>query len=308
LHARNAHAADGHIGLAKSACNRETIAESPIAESPIAELLSNKTEPALTAALPTLFLSHGAPTIALQDTPTTRAWRLLGQQFPAPLAVLVISAHHYARAPTLTGAALPATIHDFGGFPDALYQLRYAAPGAPELADRIANILRLAGFADAEVDSARGIDHGVWVPLRHMYPDAQLPVLSLSVSPCEDARWHYQLGRAIADLRESGVMVIGSGGLTHNLGALDWHAHENRTAPWAQAFAEWFVARLQQLDLDALFEWRQAAPEALRNHPTHEHLLPIFVAMGAARAGFNTQVIEPRFELGSLALHALRFD
>jgi 4,5-DOPA dioxygenase extradiol len=257
--------------------------------------------------LPTLFLSHGAPTIALQTNATTQAWRALGVDLPRPAAVLVVSAHHHARVPTLTGASAPETIHDFGGFPDALYRLRYAAAGDPARAAGIADALRAAGF-DARVDAARGIDHGVWVPLLHLYPEADVPVLSLSVSPCEDARWHYRLGTALRASREAGALVIGSGGLTHNLGALDWHAPGNAAAPWAEAFAHWFAGRLQAGDIDALLEWRQAAPEPLRNHPTPEHLLPVFVAMGAAREGFSTQVIEPRFEMGSLALHALRFD
>jgi 4,5-DOPA dioxygenase extradiol len=261
----------------------------------------------MTLSLPTLFLSHGAPTMALQDTPTTRAWRALALELPKPKALIVISAHHQARVPTLTGASLPVTIHDFSGFPDALYALHYAARGAPELARQVAGQLQQAGFATPGVDATRGIDHGVWVPLRHMYPEADVPVLSLSVSPCEDASWHYRLGLALASLRAEGVLIIGSGGLTHNLGALDWHGHDGQVAAWAQAFADWFLSKLQQQDIDALLEWRQAAPEALRNHPTPEHLLPIFVAMGAAGVGFVTDVIEPRFEMGSLALHALRF-
>lgn len=257
---------------------------------------------------PTLFVSHGAPTIALQDTPTTQAWQRLGQTLPRPAAILMVSAHHQSRAPTITGSQLPETIHDFGGFPDALYQIRYPAPGDPALAESICGQLRAAGFTQAMVDAARGIDHGAWVPLLHMFPNAELPVLSLSVSPCEDASWHYQLGTALAGLASSGVLVIGSGGLTHNLGALDWHGRTDHATPWAQTFADWFIARLQNHDIDALLEWRQAAPEPLRNHPTPEHLLPIFVAMGAARVGFDTEVIAPRFEMGALALHALRFS
>ncbi len=258
--------------------------------------------------LPTLFLSHGAPTLALQDTPTTRSWQTLAQQLATPRAVLVVSAHHNSRAPTVTGSAHPETLHDFGGFPDALYQVQYPAAGDAGLSLNVREHLRAAGFADAGIDAARGIDHGVWVPLRHMYPGADVPVISLSVSPCENAGWHYRLGTALAHLRAAGVLVIGSGGLTHNLGALDWHGRSDHVTPWAQAFADWFIAHLQNQDIDSLLEWRQAAPEPLRNHPTPEHLLPIFVAMGAAGGGFTTEVIEPRFDMGSLALHGLRFN
>jgi 4,5-DOPA dioxygenase extradiol len=263
---------------------------------------------AMTNTLPTLFLSHGAPTLALQDTPTTRSWHALASALHAPRAVLVVSAHHNARSPTVTGSTHPETIHDFGGFPDALYQIQYPVKGDAGLSADVRDHLLAAGFADAGIDTARGIDHGVWVPLRHMYPDANVPVISLSVSPCENAGWHYRMGTALAHLRSAGVLVIGSGGLTHNLGALDWHGRPDHAAPWAQAFADWFITQLHNHDIDSLLEWRQAAPEPLRNHPTPEHLLPIFVAMGAAGSGFTTDVIEPRFDMGSLALHGLRFN
>ena len=262
---------------------------------------------AMNAHFPTLFLSHGSPMMALEDRPTTRAWHQLGASLPRPRAVLLISAHHHARSPMLTAAAAPATIHDFGGFPPALHQVQYPAPGDGDLANDVVLRLRAAGFVDAAVDVQRGIDHGVWVPLRHIYPDADVPVVSLSVSPSRDACWHYALGQAIATLRDEGIFIIGSGGLTHNLGALDWHGRSLEAAPWAQSFADWFVANLHSQNIDALLEWRQSAPEPERNHPTPEHLLPIFVAMGAARRGFSTEVIEPGFDLGSLALHALRF-
>ncbi len=257
------------------------------------------------SSLPTFFFSHGAPTMALEDNETTRSWRALGNRFPQPRALLVISAHHHGCEPTLTANGSPETIHDFGGFAPALYQLRYPAPGSSELAEQARRLLLTAGF-DAAVDPARGLDHGVWVPLRHMYPDADVPVVSLSVSPARNARWHFEIGRALAPLRESGVLVIGSGGLTHNLGALDWHGNTS-TAAWAIAFADWFVAKLRAHAIDDLLEWQQAAPEPRRNHPTSEHLLPVFVALGAARTGFNTSVTSAVFSHGSLALHGLEF-
>ncbi len=259
------------------------------------------------SSFPTLFISHGAPTMALEDNQTTRSWRALGKRFPAPRALLVISAHHHGAEPTLTANSSPETIHDFGGFAPALYQLRYQAPGSADLAEDARRLLLTAGFDGAAVDPTRGLDHGVWVPLRHMYPDADVPVVSLSVSPARNARWHFDLGRALAPLRESGVLIIGSGGLTHNLGALDWHGSPSTTAAWAIAFADWFVARLGAQAIDDLLEWEQAAPEPRRNHPTSEHLLPVFVALGAARVGFTTEVTSAIFSHGSLALHGLEF-
>jgi len=259
------------------------------------------------SGFPTLFISHGAPTMALEDNETTRSWQALGRRFPQPRALLVISAHHHACAPTLTANSNPDTIHDFGGFANALYQLRYGAPGSAELAEEARQLLLTAGFDAAAVDPARGLDHGVWVPLRHMYPDADVPVVSLSVSPARDARWHFELGRALAPLRARGVLIIGSGGLTHNLGALDWHGSNAGTAVWAIAFVDWFLAKLRAQAIDDLLEWRQAAPEPRRNHPTSEHLLPVFVALGAARTGFSTSVTSAVFSHGSLALHGLEF-
>jgi len=258
--------------------------------------------------LPTLFLSHGAPTMALTDSETTRAWRALGSQYPRPRGVLVVSAHHHACNPTLTAHPDPATIHDFGGFPPALYELQYPAPGSPEVAEDAQRLLQDAGFASAGLDATRGIDHGVWVPLRHMYPQADVPVVSLSVNPARDARWHYELGRALAPMRERGVLILGSGGLTHNLGALDWHVGGGNPVSWAANFVDWFVGRLQTHAVDELLEWQQTAPEARRNHPTSEHLLPLFVAWGAARTGCATSVIAPGFVHGSLAMHALQWD
>lgn len=259
-------------------------------------------------SLPTLFLSHGAPTMALTESETTLAWRALGGRVPRPQAMLVISAHHHACGPTLTAHELPPTLHDFGGFPPALYALQYPAPGSPDLARTALSLLQGAGFATAGLDSARGIDHGVWVPLRHMYPKADVPVVSLSVSPARNARWHYELGQALAPLREQGVLIIGSGSLTHNLGALDWHVGSSDPASWAEHFVAWFIDRLQAHAVDELLEWQQSAPEARRNHPTSEHLLPLFVALGAAGTDFATSVIAPGFVHGSLAMHALQWN
>ena len=256
-------------------------------------------------ALPSLFVSHGAPTLALADSPTGRFLDALGPALPQPRAILVASAHMNAPQPLLNGNAKPATLHDFGGFPRELYALRYPAPGAPALAQRAGGLLRDAGF-DATTDAQAPIDHGVWVPLLRMYPAADIPVVALSVSPARDATWHYALGTALAPLRAEGVLVVGSGGFVHNLGALEWQAGDQPTAPWASGFADWMERHVVTGDAAAAQAWRSQAPQPLSAHPTPEHLLPLFVAWGTA--GGRGRRLHAAWELGTMALHAFRFD
>ena len=256
-------------------------------------------------ALPSLFISHGAPTLALADSPTGRFLDALGPALPRPRAIVVASAHMNAARPVLNANPAPATLHDFGGFPRELYALRYPAPGAPELALRAGTLLRGAGF-DAATDATAPIDHGVWVPLRRMYPAADIPVVALSVNPARDAAWHTALGAALVPLRDEGVLVIGSGGFVHNLGALDWRGGDRPTAPWASGFADWMERHVAAGDVAAAQAWRTQAPQALSAHPTPEHLLPLFFAWGVA--GGRGQRLHAAWELGTLALHAFRFD
>ncbi len=261
-------------------------------------------DPIRSVTMPSLFLSHGAPTLALEDSATGRWLDGLGAALPRPRAVLVASAHALAGVPHLGAGARPATLHDFAGFPTALDALRYPAPGAPDLVPQAAELLGAAGF-EATRDAAMPFDHGIWVPLMRMYPAADLPVLALSISPRRDASWHYALGQALAPLRDAGVLIVGSGGFVHNLGALQWHEHDAPPAPWAQAFARWLTARVREGDTGAAQDWSARAPHASRAHPTPEHLLPLFVAWGAA-GGSGTPLHEA-WEYGSLAMHAFRF-
>ena len=258
-------------------------------------------------SLPVLFFSHGSPMHAVQDSEAARLWAELGQRLPKPRAVLIVSAHWETAEPTLTGSARPATIHDFGGFPEALYQIRYPAPGEPALAQALAARLAAQGF-DARVDPQRGYDHGAWVPLRHMYPDAAIPVIQLSVQAHRDATHHLAVGRALAGLAQEGVLVIGSGHMTHNL--RDWFYAQGANAPlpYAQAFRDWVDQHLLAQDAGTLAGWREAAPEARRAHPTPEHFLPLFVALGAAGESFRTTRILEGWEGAALAMDSYRFD
>ncbi|MDH4215370.1 MAG: dioxygenase, partial [Gallionella sp.] len=172
--------------------------------------------------MPVIFLSHGAPTLSLDAGETGAAWRQLGAQLPRPSAILIISAHWETNIPTISRAIRPETLHDFSGFPAELYKLQYAAPGAPEMAQAVALALQLAKIP-VQLDDTHGLDHGAWVPLSLMYPDADIPVAQLSLQPAQSPAWHIALGRSLRPLREQGVLIIGSGSITHNLRAVFEH-------------------------------------------------------------------------------------
>jgi 4,5-DOPA dioxygenase extradiol len=258
--------------------------------------------------LPALFLSHGSPALVLEDCPARDFLKSVGSLVPKPEAILVVSAHWETEAPRVTTGARPQTVHDFFGFPEALYRLSYEAPGDPALAQRVIEVLRKAGF-QAEGDESQGFDHGVWSPLILAFPEAEVPVLQLSLQPGKDARHHLALGRALAPLREQGVLIVGSGSATHNLSAFRQMRLELDMPPvaWAEAFADWLAAKVEAGDEAALLDW-QGAPEARRNHPTQEHFLPFFVALGAGTRGTPGRVLHRSMTYGVLAMDAYAFD
>lgn len=234
--------------------------------------------------LPTLFVSHGAPNVTLFDTPARRFLSGLADHLPArPRAILVVSAHWETDDPAVSAPLVNETLHDFGGFEPELYQVRYAAPGAPSLAERVDALLGQAGLR-AEVDRRRGLDHGAWVPLSLAFPGADVPVAQLSIQSRRGPAHHLAVGRALAPLRQEGVLVMGSGSFTHDLS--EYRAYRQIVdAPepaWVSAFADWFDLALAQGRTSDLLSYRRLAPYAEKNHPTEEHLLPLFVALGAA--------------------------
>lgn len=231
--------------------------------------------------LPSLFLSHGAPTLPLTDTPARTFLSQFGNTIERPKAILVISAHWETAVPTVSAVDRNETIDDFGGFPRALYDMRYPALGSPSLAVRISEQLRASGF-DCKIDRRRGLDHGAWVPLLLMYPQADIPVLQLSVQPHHGPAHHLRIGRALAPLRHEGVLIIGSGSFTHDLSEFRGHALNDPAPVWVNSFADWFHAALMESQTDDLLNYRRLAPHATKNHPTEEHLLPLYVALGAA--------------------------
>jgi len=235
------------------------------------------------APLPTLFVSHGAPNLVLHATEAHKFLAEFGKKLPRPKAILVISAHFMTAEPALSADAAPTTIYDFGGFEPELYSLRYEASGEPDLAAECVGILANHNIP-ARAVANRGFDHGTWVPLMLMYPDADIPVVQLSVQPKAGPAHHLALGKAIAELSEKGILVIGSGALTHNLHEVfsGRHAPDGPAPDWVKEFGEWMRDAVERGDETALLNYRKVAPYAVENHPTEEHLLPLFAAMGAS--------------------------
>lgn len=231
--------------------------------------------------MPSLFLSHGAPTLPVTETPARAFLSRLGSELDRPDAILVVSAHWETAAPTLNAVEWNDTIHDFYGFPRPLYDMRYPAPGAPALAARIATLLHDGGLA-CDIDLQRGLDHGAWVPLSLIYPAADIPVLQLSVQPNLGPAHHLHIGRTLAPLRNDGVLIIGSGSFTHDLSEFRGHMPNDRPPDWVNDFADWFDAALSERRIADLVDYRHLAPHAVKNHPSEEHLLPFYVALGAA--------------------------
>ena len=235
------------------------------------------------STLPSLFLSHGAPTLPLTDTPARAFLSGLGAALTLPKAILMVSAHWETAVPTVSGGEHNETIHDFRGFPRALYEMRYPAPGSPAVAARVADLLRAAGM-DCNIDRNRGLDHGAWVPLLLMYPHADIPVLQLSIQPHLGPEHHLDVGRALAALRLEGVLVIGSGSFTHDLSEFRGHDVNDPAPDWVNSFADWFHGELTSDRTGNLLDYRRQAPFATKNHPTEEHLLPLYTALGVAGA------------------------
>ncbi|MDE1915167.1 MAG: dioxygenase [Sphingomonadales bacterium] len=256
---------------------------------------------------PTLFLSHGSPMMPLEDIPARAFIASLGQRLERPKAILLVSAHWDNDVPTLTAAQDLDTIHDFYGFPPALYALSYPAHGAPELAETIADLLGDAGLR-AHTDATRGLDHGAWVPLMLMYPQADVPVIQLSIQSRLGPGHHIQLGRALAALREQNVLIIASGGFTHNLRALHRHGPAGEEPQWASEFSDWMHHALTAGRTCDLVSYRRLAPHAAMAHPTDEHLLPLFVALGAAGPDAKATRLHSSATLGALRLDAYAFN
>ncbi len=259
--------------------------------------------------LPTLFLSHGSPMIALLDSPARRFLTGLGARLPRPKAIVVASAHFEAPMPVVVTDPAPPMIYDFGPFDPRLFEIDYPAPGEPALAIGVAERLQAAGLSP-RIAPQRGYDHGTWVPLALMYPAADIPVVQVAIQPRSDPAHHLAVGRALAGLAAEGVLVVGSGSITHNLGEVfdrrngGFRPLEGPIDGWAIAFTDWFAERIAANDVAALADYRRQAPEAVRNHPHDDHLLPLYVALGAAGEGARPERLHTSGQHGSLMMDA----
>lgn len=248
---------------------------------------------------PVLFISHGAPTFAIEPGALGPELERLAKRMAGIQAVLVVSPHWQTRNVKVMTTREPDTIHDFGGFAPELYRLRYAAAGQPEIAARAALLLQRAGF-EVALDDTRGLDHGAWVPLRHMFPDASIPVFQVSMPHDLDAEGALHLGRALAPLRDSGVLIVGSGSLTHNL--YEVAARTSTSARYAEEFAQWVREAVIRKDAQSVLSYRRQAPHAERAHPTAEHFLPLVVALGAASDADDVIAIDGGMTYGVLSM------
>lgn len=249
-----------------------------------------------------LFLSHGSPMMVLEETPARRFLRSLAAELGRPRAVLAVSAHWETAHPALGAAAAPATVHDFHGFPAELYRQRYPAPGAPDLARRLAPLL------GAEVSEGQGLDHGIWSVMSQIWPGAELPVVPLSVQPRLDPRHHYDLGLRLKEAAEAeGLLVLATGAATHNLAAYMGRRVEDPTDARVTAFTHWLAEKVEEGDAEALLDYRGRAPFAQFNHPSDEHLLPLFTALGAA-GGAAGRRLHHSVEYGVIAMDAYCWD
>lgn len=262
-------------------------------------------------SLPTYFLSHGSPMLALTDTPAHHFLEKLGSDLPRPRAVVVVSAHYETDTPAVVADDHPEMIYDFRGFAKALYEIVYPAPGDAAVAAEIAGALRAAGLPVA-VEAHRGFDHGTWIPLSLVWPDADVSLVQLSIQPHQDAAYHLALGRALQRLREDDILVIGTGAATHNL-RMFFRAGgppplDAPVADWAREFTDWVADKAAAGDVKSLVDYRSLAPHAVMAHPKDDHFLPFFVALGAAGEGAKGTRVHNSYEYGALSMDMYRFE
>jgi 4,5-DOPA dioxygenase extradiol len=250
------------------------------------------------------FLSHGSPMIALESEDWGRALTAFARRVGKPRAILVVSGHWEERQPVrVSASAAPPTIHDFSGFPEELYRIRYPAPGDPELAARAVRMLEGSDIR-AQLDALRGLDHGAWVPLRFLYPEADVPVVAISQPVPRTPADALRIGAALSPLREEGVLILGTGGVVHNLRRLDFDDERGRVADWARAFDLWVAQRLAAMDLEALADYRARAPHPELAVPTPEHFDPIFPVLGSALPGERVTTIYEGFRYGTISMRS----
>lgn len=253
--------------------------------------------------LPAIFFGHGNPMNALQHNRYTEGWRQLGMQIPRPAAILSISAHWFVPGTGVTVSTAPRTIHDFGGFPRELFHVQYPAAGDPELARRVQKML---APAPVQLDDAWGLDHGTWSVLRHVYPMADIPVVQLSIDESKPARFHFEIGKRLAPLREEGVLIVGSGNLVHNLHTYAWGRHMADPYDWAIRFETEAKQMMQAGEHQALVEYEMLGPEAKLSIPTPDHYLPLLYVLGTSQARESVSFPVEGVDGGSISMLTAR--
>ena len=247
--------------------------------------------------------------IAIEDDPWGHALRDFGSRSPRPRAAVVVSGHFEAPGPVrVTASARPETIHDFGGFPEELYRLRYPAPGDPELAKRVVDLLDRAEIP-AALDPSRGLDHGAWVPLRFLFPPADVPVIEVSQPSARSPESMMKIGAALSPLRDEAVIVVGTGGVVHNLRRFDPAAGpDGPVAEWASEFESWFAEKLEAMDVEALTDYRRRAPHAALAVPTPEHFDPVFAVLGSAGPDERARTVYEGFRYGTISMRSFAVE
>ena len=256
----------------------------------------------MTDSMPALFISHGAPSIALEQDGFTRAVAAFGKSLAGARAIAVVSAHWQARSARVNAVAHPETIYDFGGFSPELYQIRYEAPGDPALAREIATLL-----GGAALEETRGWDHGLWVPMRSLLPEASIPIVEIAQPNPTNPAELMRIGQALAPLRDRGVVIAGSGGIVHNLRAIHLADKDAPVDDWAKEFDDWFATHLAARDFATLTRYRDLAPHANLAVPTPEHFEPVFVTLGASRDSDSLTTIYEGFHYGNLSMRTFAY-
>jgi 4,5-DOPA dioxygenase extradiol len=255
--------------------------------------------------MPSYFFAHGAPSIVLEDNEYTQLLKSFKDHTPRPKAIVLFSAHWEEQLQTVSAAATYETIYDFGGFQDELYKMTYPAKSDRSLSERVQSLFEKHGIQSV-LNDRRGLDHGAWAVLKLLYPEADIPVVALSVNRYLSNEEQYQIGKALAELREQDILIIGSGGTVHNLRRLNWRSEE--VDEWAKQFDSWLQSKLESWDTEALFQYRELAPYAQEAVPTNEHFIPLLLAMGTGDSSRQAKLLHRSYQYGNLSLSCWQFN
>lgn len=255
--------------------------------------------------MPALFMGHGSPMNGIEDNEFSKTWSALGNQLPVPKAVIVISAHWLTKGTSITAMDFPKTIHDFGGFPEALYKVQYPAKGSPELAEQTKKLVHMT---DVQLDHDWGLDHGAWTVIRHMYPDANIPVVQLSIDYSKDMRYHYDLAKELHALRKKGVLIMGSGNMVHNLQMIAWNKlnEDNYGFEWTFQMNQLFKELIMNDDHDKLINYTKLGREAMLAIPTPDHYIPLLYTLGLKGKNEAVSFFNDKAVGGSITMTSLK--